>query len=285
MKADGLAEATISKRIGIAKHIFKRGVAWKMLEENPFAGVKAGSQINKARQRFITHEDAQKVLDACPDGQWRLLFALSRWGGLRCPSEHLRLTWADVDWGRGRIRVSSSKTEHHDGGGERLVPIFPELRGPLLEAFEAAEPGAAYVITRYRQANANLRTQLNRIIRRAGLTPWPKLFHNLRATRQTELEERFPSHVVCAWLGNSPTVARAHYLQVTDDHFTRAVAEPLAEQPPPQSAAQNPAQYTLVLIGISRKVADAEMQKSPGFSGRFHVLRLLTDRSGGPCGA
>ena len=60
-----------------------------------------------------------------------------------------------------------------------------------------------FVITRYRDSNANLRTQLQRIIKRAGLKPWPKLFHNLRATRQTELSEEFPAHVVCSWLGNT----------------------------------------------------------------------------------
>lgn len=28
--------------------------------------------------------------------------------------------------------------------------------------------------------NMNLRTTFEKIVRRAGLTPWPKLFHNLR---------------------------------------------------------------------------------------------------------
>ena len=36
------------------------------------------------------------------------------------------------------------------------------------------------------------------------------------------LEEEFPSHVVCAWIGNSVQVARKHYLQATEDHFNRA---------------------------------------------------------------
>ena len=43
--------------------------------------------------------------------------------------------------------------------------------------------------TRYRDANANLRTRLARIIERAGLEVWPKLFQNLRLTRETELAE------------------------------------------------------------------------------------------------
>ena len=53
---------------------------------------------------------------------------------------------------------------------------------------------------------------------------WPKLWQNLRAIRQTELEEYFPSHVVCQWIGNSQSVAREHYLQVTDSHYERAAS-------------------------------------------------------------
>lgn len=174
-----------------------RAVKWKLIEENPFADVKAGSQTNKARMFFVTRDMAQKVLDACPDTQWRLLFALSRYGGLRCPSEHLALRWGDVDWEHSRIRIRSSKTEHHEGGDCRIIPLFPELRPYLQQAFDEAEPGTEYVITRYRDVNANLRTQLERIINRAGLKTWPKLFHNLRSTRQTELAERYPIHVVC----------------------------------------------------------------------------------------
>lgn len=63
--------------------------------------------------------------------------------------------------------------------------------------FDAAEPGTEYVITKYHDRNANLRMQLSRIIERAAQKPWPKLFHNLWAGRQTELTARFPLHVVC----------------------------------------------------------------------------------------
>lgn len=102
------------------------------------------------------------------------------------------------------------------------VPLFPELREPLLEVFGEAEPGTEHVITRYRDTRQNLRTQLCRIIRKAGLKVWQKLWHNCRSARQTELAERYPIHVVCAWLGNSRAVAQSHYLQVTDAHLERA---------------------------------------------------------------
>ena len=237
-----LADATISKRIKTARQAFRQGVRWKMIAENPFAEVKSGSQTNRARMFFITREDAEAVLAACPDAQWRLIFALSRYGGLRCPSEHLLLRWQDVDWAQGKMLVTSPKTEGNPGGDCRMVPIFPELRPHLMEVFEQAEEGADYVITRYRQLNCNLRTQLLRILARAGLRAWPKLFHNLRASRQTELEERFPTHVVCAWLGNSPAVARAHYLQVRQTDFEKAlIAAGSGDAEYDAQAARNPA--------------------------------------------
>ena len=172
--------------------------------------------------RFITRQTTQKVLEACPDYEWRLLVALARYGGLRVPSEALTLTWPDVDWEHGKITVHSPKTEHHPDGAFRVIPLFPELRPYLEEAWEQAEPGAVYCISRWRHAaqkaaagwaNCNLRTQFQKIIRRAGIEPWPKPWQNLRSSRETELAEDFPVHVACVWIGNSKPVALEHYLQ------------------------------------------------------------------------
>lgn len=223
-----LSKTTINKRVGFAKQFFKFAVKKRLIAENPFAELKSTNLANRERDYFVTREEAEKVLASCPDAQWRLLFALSRYGGLRCPSEHLSLRWSDIDWERGRMRVRSPKTEHHEGGDSRLVPIFPELQPYLDTAWDELgdEPGE-FVISRYRNAGVNLRRMLQKIIERAGLTPWPKLWHNLRATRQTELEEQFPSHVVCSWIGNSQAIARKHYLQVTDEHFEKALQNAL----------------------------------------------------------
>lgn len=132
------------------------------------------------------------------------------------PSELNVLTWPDVNFETNRIIVRLPKT------GVRIIPLFPELFAPLSDCFEAAKPGETHVIAKY-IGQANLRTRFRKIIERAGLIPWERLFHNLRASRQTELEDAFPGHVVCAWLGNSESTARKHYLQVRDDHFDAAL--------------------------------------------------------------
>ena len=94
------------------------------------------------------------------------------------------------------MTVHSPKTEHHSGGESRIVPIFAELRPHLIEASEKAADGAEFVVAKYRE-RSNLRTRFVKIIRRAGLKSWPKPFRNLRSSRQTELAETFPAHVVC----------------------------------------------------------------------------------------
>jgi len=233
----GLADNTVRRRSGVARQFFRAAVRKRLLAENPFAGIKVAVRGNPAREYFVTRDEAQKVLDACPDAEWRLIFALCRYGGLRCPSEILKLTWRDIRWDEGRFTVHSPKTEHHEGHASREVPLFPELLPYLREAFEQAQPGTEYVIIRYRRSNQNLQMQLRRFLKRAGLKPWPKLYQNLRSTCQTELADRFPMHVVCAWIGNSQPVAMKHYLQVTDDHFRLAADGKKAVQNPVQSGA------------------------------------------------
>lgn len=255
-----MAPDTARRTLGRCKQFLRFAHRKRMIDENPFGELK-GLTVKGNRQRdyFVTQDEAQRVVDACPDAQWRLLFALSRYGGLRCPSEHLVLRWEDIDWERERLTIHSPKTAC------RVVPLFPELRDCLEEVWEQAEPGAEHVITRYRDTNANLRTQLQRIIRRAGLRPWPKPFQNLRSSRETELAERFPIHVVCAWIGNSQPVAAKHYLQVTDEHFERALLSGKATQNPTHAAH----------VGVGN--ASSEKGEAPVFPEEYEGLPTYTN--------
>jgi integrase len=270
LNAEYLSDATVNKRSAMARMIFGKAVRWKLISDNPFEDLKAGDTTNDARSFNVTREMADKVMEACPNAEWRLLFALSRYGGLRCPSEHVLLKWSDVDWANNRMTVHSPKTERYKGKDQRVIPLFPELRGPLMEVFEAAEPGTEWVITHCRQPSANLRTHMLRIIRRAGLKPWPRVFHNLRATRQTELAEEYPMQVVCSWIGNTEKIAMDHYLQTWDSHFARAIcAQQSATQSTAdkggltrtpqngdvQKTAENPVKSSLVLTGPALTVA------------------------------
>ena len=219
--SEGLAPATAGKRVKNACQFFEDARERGMLERNPFAGLKCDQQANKQRQFFVTREMAFKVMDCIPDNEWKLIFSLARFAGLRTPSETLTLRWQDIHWGENKMVVTVPKLEHHEGKGTRLIPIFPEVKPYLEAAWSEASPGSVYVIQRYRKS-ANLRTQLRRYIISAGLKPWPKVFTNLRSSMATELVERFPSHIESEWVGHSTKIAKEHYLQVTQSDFDRA---------------------------------------------------------------
>lgn len=271
LKASGLAQPTIAKHVRTSKMIFRRAMLWRMAESNPFAGVKAGSEANRARQHFITAADAYKVLDSCPDTQTKLVFALARFGGLRTPSETLALRWTDVDWERSRLRIRSPKLEHVEGKAERVCPIFPELYPYLRQAFEEAEPGTTHVINLSRDATKNFRTRFKRYIRNAGLVPWPKTFHNCRSSRQSELSSRFPVRAVADWLGNSPHIAWDHYLQTTDADFAAAASTPTTTPAgtPLEKPARIPAQHRTETGGTGKQPRHTDpenLSETPGDS-------------------
>lgn len=236
-----LGENTARRLCGRAKQFFTAAVRCELLDKSPFADMRGvGVRGNPARAFFVTRELAARVLAACPTPAWRLIFALARFGGLRCPSEHMALNWTDVDWEKSRLRVPSSKTAYC-GKPFRIIPLFPELRPHLLESFDlAGRPKDGLILPDYRRARRrprlpgsiepfrpglNMRSSFNDFMRKAGIPVWQKPFQNCRATRETELANDFPIHVVCAWLGNTEAVAKQHYLQMTDDYFDRAVCQ------------------------------------------------------------
>jgi integrase len=214
----GLAQSTANKIAKRIKQLFAQAVRAKLLTESPAADQRIGPEVNRGRDHYIDHNTTAKILEKC-DTEWAVIFGLCRYAGMRCPTEVLGLKWSDVDLAGGRLRIDSVKT------GLRFCPIFPELR-PLLEAAHyLAPPNSIHVVRRYRGNATNLRTQLGRILGRAGVIPWPKLFVNLRASARTDLQEYYPSHVCDAWLGHSTQIAERHYLQTTDLHWNRATTE------------------------------------------------------------
>jgi len=221
LKERGLSSTTIHKRVTFARQFFQDPVDFEKIPRNPFASVKTQAP-SKTSNVDVPRETIETVLAAC-DTTWATIVCLSRFGGLRCPSETLSLRWGDIDWEGERMHVPEPKVEHHEGRGVRQVPLFPELREVLEKAFNEAMDGTSYPSPEsydvakqaYRDAamrpggwaNANLRTQFVKILKRAKVKPWARLFHSIRASRQTELERDFPRHVVYAWLGNSEAIA------------------------------------------------------------------------------
>ena len=182
--AGQLAKASVATYLKQAKACFNWAVKQEWIEKSPLAGIGVGSFVNKSKDRKISMDEYQRLLDACPCQDWRVIISLARIGGLRCPSEVIALKWSDVEWKKNRFFVRSPKTEHHEGKESRIVPIFPELKTELETLFSMPQSkGREFVINRHRDPDRNLGSPFNKISKEAGLVIIPRPFDNMRATR------------------------------------------------------------------------------------------------------
>ena len=133
------------KECQIAAQFFRHAFRRELIQRNPFDGVTVGQPTNDERRVFVRRDVISQLLETCPDWQWRTVFALARFGGLRCSSEVALLKWSDIHWDTDRFTVTSPKTKRHVKA-TRIVPLFPELRPYLDEAFTMAEEGDTFVI-------------------------------------------------------------------------------------------------------------------------------------------
>ena len=125
-----------------AKQVLRCAVRWGWIAKSPFDGLKPGSQASPARSFYVDRRTILDVLDACPSVHWKVVVGLCRFALLRRSLEVGSVTWADVNWEKGRLKVWSQKTEHHGADhAVRVVPIGPDLRLILDEAWSVAGRG------------------------------------------------------------------------------------------------------------------------------------------------
>jgi integrase len=252
-----LSDATCRRRVAMAKQFFARAAKKKLIAENPFSDIKGLSvRGNDARRFMVTDKMIGQLMAILPSAEWRLAVVMARYGGVRVPSELFPLSWADIDWDKQRIKITSPKTANK-GKPYRFIPLWEKIRPHLEQCFEQAASGELYVFSQLRlfgQAGrdrggqtkgTNLRTQLNRFIVKAGLSIWDKPWQNMRASRATELIHRHPAHLVNAWLGHTEAVAKEHYRNVLDSDYSDALVQESASQ----KLAQNAAQLESVIVG------------------------------------
>ena len=216
-----MAENAKRKHIANCRMFFNAAKRRGLIQANPFEAQVSSTAANRSRDRFVSLEETGILLNATTDAQWRLLIALWRLAGLR-KMEVFSLTWGDVLWKEGKLRVRSTKTAHRDGCEMRYVPLR-DVRQYLEDAFQAALPPGKRslpadrsIISKFSSSNGNLDKPFRKIIEDAGLIPWPKLFQNLRASCETQwLKDGERADLVANWIGHSVKVQNMNYVQHT----------------------------------------------------------------------
>jgi len=179
----GLSEAAVKTHCGNVKTIFNDAGPRGLVGKSPFEHLKSGTTASQ-ETRYVTPDEIDKVSEACPDHEWKVLFGLATYAGLRVPSETHLLTWPDVDFDRGRLNVPSPKTEHFTGHEQRDVPITPKLMTILQAAFDAAPEKQERLVTI--QGKSAVTRKVRAILKRAGVAEWPRLWQTLRSSCEKE---------------------------------------------------------------------------------------------------
>lgn len=207
------SDGTILREIVTLRSALQWAVKQKWIAAAPY--VEAPS-TPPPRERWLTRDEAQRLLNACQMPHVRLFVALGIYTAARAGAL-FGLTWDRVDFQRGVIHLG-------DGAGNKrraVVPIADALRPYLLEARAGATTG--HVLEHGGKPIASIKTGFNAACRRAGLedvTP-----HVLRHTAATWMVEAgVPVAEVARFLGNTEKMIETVYGKHSPDYLRGAAS-------------------------------------------------------------
>jgi len=146
----GLSDATVGRRIEIARQFFREAVRLRWIAENPFQEIKGNKAANPERWLYIPAETVVQVMDNTPNLEIRALIALARFMGARGASEFNSLEWNEswIRWSTegqpGTVRLYRKKTKK-SGFVETIVPMIPIVENALRDLYESAPDGQVKV--------------------------------------------------------------------------------------------------------------------------------------------
>ena len=269
-----MAEATVRKTCGVMSMVMDQAIREGVITHNPFklGKVPISAGRNRAREVYVSKADVLQVIQHASDHEDRCVIGLSRFGGLRIPSEIKNLRWSDVDWERRELKVISPKTAGC-GKGTRVVPLFPELFDLLEKAHDSMGEESEFILPTLR-IHTNLNVRLRRLIEGAGVEPYPKVTHNLRASCVSDWSREYPTSEVAEWAGHTEIVLHNHYLRnVNSNHASQAALKAASKAQAKESQSDGDSKalagdvYVTVSPLVSRHRAESDSPRPQGPNG------------------
>ncbi len=220
----GARAHTINFEVGTLRTIFNLAIKWDYLKENPTKGVKKLKVEDSKRPRFLTADECQRLLEACPTDLYPIYFTFLNTGMRKAELENLQ--WTDIDLKRNRISIRQ-KDFWQPKTGERDIPINTPLKDLLsrLKPSSRQDTKNNFVFSSKDggKIKTKLREKLIRIAKQAGIQDLTRL-HTLRHT--------FASHLVMngvdlptikKLMGHSDIETTMIYAHLAPDHLSDAV--------------------------------------------------------------
>ena len=200
--------STVNRELACLKHLFNLAIRWGRAHTNPMKEIRLFRE-SPARIRYLTKPEITKLLSTSSDFLKPILITALH-TGMRM-GEILRLKWEDIDFERGIIEVTETKS-----GEPRKIPMNNLLTETLRSIkLPCVSP---YVFCRTDgRPRKSIRTAFENALKRAGIENFR--FHDLRHT--------FASHLVMAGadlptvkelLGHKTIEMTMRYAHLSPDH-------------------------------------------------------------------
>lgn len=122
---DGVKDSVINVDVQILSHIFNTAIGAGILDRNPCQGIKR-LKVSQVKDRILSSDEIAVILNM-PCDKDRLMILTALFTGARL-NEVLSLSWQDIDFSKGIIHISQSKT------GKTLdIPLSEYLAHELLQ--------------------------------------------------------------------------------------------------------------------------------------------------------
>lgn len=222
-EVDGVAPATVRKRLTILGTMFRHGVRWGVLDVNPAADLEKPSEPMH-KTRYLSREEFARLHEHSEP--WlRPILTVAVLTGARL-KEVAGLQWENVDRDGEVLFVS----EDNKTGKPRGVPISEPVRKILDEAPGGRFKRAGFVFVSPKGESYTSRRERNRISQRtkaaAKAADLPGVtFHVLRHTAGSWLAQAGHSEVqIAALLGHATTATTKRYMHISPSHLRSATA-------------------------------------------------------------
>lgn len=175
---EGNSRATANRYLSLVKRIFNLAVQDGYVETSPARYIKKFSEKESLKERILTREEDDRLMDACPQYLRDMVF-LALHTGMR-EGEIMGLKWDCVDFKNREIRV-----EHTKAGQYRNIPMDKAVFTMLMSMPHSK--GYVFENSRTQRAYKNIHKAYNLARAKAGLGD--VRFHDLRHTFATRLVE------------------------------------------------------------------------------------------------
>jgi len=220
---DDVTKSTINRYLTILKRMFNVAIEWGYAKDNPVKGVKFFSEKDTLRQRILTTDEEDRLLEAA-SAHLKPILTIALHTGMR-RGEILNLRWNQVDLGTGEIRVEKTKS-----GKTRIVDVNSFLLKELFKLKNVKNcSGYLFLNPRTGKPYRKLQTSFCGACRRAGIKNLR--FHDLRHTFASRLVGKGVDLIrVKEILGHSTVKITERYTHTNREEKKKAV-ELLCESP------------------------------------------------------